>query len=193
MTTRRDLPTTRPRACVFCGSAGGSDPAFADAAYATGRALAEAGIGVVFGGGRVGMMGQVANGALAAGGEVLGVIPRALTQAEVAHDGVTEMFVVNTMHERKAMMAHLSSAFISLPGGFGTLEETMEVVTWLQLGFHDKPVALLDVKGFFDSLFAFFAHAEEAGFLQPRHRGLIRRFEDPVALVGALSSRVPSP
>lgn len=182
--------TTRLRACVFCGSSEGNDPAFTHAAHAAGRALAEAGFGVVFGGGRVGMMGHLANGALDAGGEVLGVIPRALMQAEIAHDGVTEMFVVNTMHERKAMMAHLSSAFIVLPGGFGTLEETMEVLTWLQLGFHQKPVALLDVNGFFDGLLDFFRHAETTGFLRPQHRDLLQRYEDPAAMVRSIQAGV---
>lgn len=188
-----ELMTTRPRACVFCGSAEGNEDSFTDAARSTGRTLAEAGFGVVFGGGRVGMMGHLANGALEAGGEVLGVIPRALMQSEIAHDGVTEMFVVNTMHERKAMMAHLSSAFVVLPGGFGTLEETMEVVTWLQLGFHDKPVALLDVNGFFDGLFEFFLHAEQAGFIRPQHRGLIQRYADPQSLVRSIQTTLPAP
>lgn len=183
---------TGKRICVFCGSAGGSDPAYVQAARSAGIALAEAGFGVVYGGGRVGMMGHVADGALSAGGEVLGVIPRALTTSEVAHGGLTELFVVNTMHERKAMMAHLSAAFMVLPGGFGTLEEMMEVVTWRQLGFHDKPIGVLDVNAFFAPLFAFFDRAESEGFLNPQHRDLVLRSTDPGALVGSLRASLSS-
>jgi len=181
------------RVCVFCGSAAGRDGRFGETAERTGEAIAAAGFGLVYGGGRVGLMGRVADGALRAGGRVWGVIPRALTSSEIAHDGITELFVVNTMHERKAMMAHLSSAFVVLPGGFGTLEETMEILTWLQLGLHDKPVGLLDISGFFEQLFAFFDHAERSGFLTPRHRELLHRSDDPSQLIDDLKARLTEP
>lgn len=180
---------TRPRVCVFCGAAEGVRPSYAAAARDVGRRLADAGLGVVCGGGRVGLMGALSDGALDAGGEVLGVIPRALTTSEVAHSGLTELFVVNTMHERKAMMTHLSSGFAVLPGGFGTLEETMEMLTWLQLGFHDKPMGILDVENFFAQLFAFFDHAQDEGFLRSRHRRAVERFTSPRELVAYFVER----
>src|SRR4051812_49148308 len=146
------------RVCVFCGSNPGARPEYAAAARAVGRALAERGRGLVYGGGNVGLMGVCADAALAAGGEVIGVIPDALQTAEVAHGGLTRLHVVRTMHERKALMADLSDAFAALPGGFGTLDELFEILTWAQLGIHAKPVAILNVAGFFDPLLAMLDH-----------------------------------
>ena len=140
------------RVCVFCGSSAGRGNAYVDAAARTGTALAHRGYGIVYGGGRVGCMGALADAALAAGGEVIGVIPEALAAREVAHRGLSELHVVGSMHERKALMAAHADAFLILPGGFGTLEELFEVVTWHQLGYHRKPVALLDVDGYFAAL-----------------------------------------
>lgn len=151
--------------CVFCGSNRGGDPAYAAAAEALGGELAARGIRLVFGGGRIGLMGVVADAALRAGGEVVGVIPVALAEREVAHLGLTELHRVTTMHERKARMADLSDAFLALPGGIGTLEELFEVWTWRQIGFHAKPCALLNVAGFYDRLLGFLDLAGEQGFL----------------------------
>jgi uncharacterized protein (TIGR00730 family) len=153
------------RVCVFCGSSPGNDPAYLAAARETGRTLAERGIGLVYGGASVGTMGEVADAALAAGGEVFGVIPQSLVDREVAHHGLTELRVVTTLHERKAAMASLADGFVALPGGAGTLEELFEVWTWAQLGLHTKPVALLDVQGFYQPLLRFLDHAIEQGFL----------------------------
>ncbi len=158
------------RLCVFCGASPGFDPAHAAFAREVGAGLAGRGIGVVYGGGRVGLMGALADGALAAGGEVHGVIPRALMDRELAHTGVTRLHVVETLHQRKARMAELSDAFVALPGGLGTLEELAEVLSWAQLGLHGKPVALLDPGGYFEPLLAFLDGAVEAGFLAPAHR-----------------------
>jgi uncharacterized protein (TIGR00730 family) len=161
------------RVCVFCGASAGHDPQYVALAEAVGRGLARRGIALVYGGGRVGMMGAVADAALAAGGEVIGVIPRALVDRELAHPGVTELRVVETLHERKATMASLSDAFVALPGGLGTLEELAEVLSWGQLQLHAKPAAVLDVNGYFGSLLAFLDRAVEEGFLPPRHRELL--------------------
>lgn len=176
------------RICVFCGSSEGRDRLFRDAATRLGAFLAGQGIGVVYGGGKVGLMGAVADGALAAGGEVIGVIPEKLKSLEVGHDGLTELFVVDSMHARKAMMAHLSDAFIALPGGWGTLEEVFEVTTWTQLNYHRKPVGLLNVDGYFDHLRAFIQHAGECGFIRPLHQGLMQVADTPESLLGALST-----
>ena len=154
------------RVCVFCGASSGRVPAYADAARGFGAALAARGLGLVYGGGRVGLMGAVADGALAAGGEVIGVIPQELVDRELAHDGVTELRVVGSLHERKALMAELSDAFVALPGGFGTLDELMEQLTWSQLGLHDKPVALFDVEGYWRPLIELARHATEEGFVR---------------------------
>jgi uncharacterized protein (TIGR00730 family) len=161
------------RICVFCGSNTGVRPAYADAAASVGRALAENGIGLVYGGGNIGLMGVLADAALGAGGDVVGVIPRALKEKEVAHLGLTELHVVGSMHERKALMADLSSAFVALPGGFGTFDEFCEVLTWTQLGIQQKPCGLLNVEGYYDSLLAMFDHGVAEGFLKPAHRGII--------------------
>jgi uncharacterized protein (TIGR00730 family) len=150
---------------VFCGASAGRDPSYLALARATGAALAERGIGLVYGGGRVGLMGGLADAALAAGGEVVGVIPRGLVDRELAHPGLTELRVVDTLHERKAVMAELADAFIALPGGLGTLEELSEVVSWAQLDLHRKPCGILDPSGYFGSLIGFLDHAVGEGFL----------------------------
>ncbi|MFE9746727.1 TIGR00730 family Rossman fold protein [Saccharothrix saharensis] len=160
------------RVCVFCGSSSGR-VRHVEAARRVGRTLAERGIDVVYGGGRVGTMGALADGALAAGGSVIGVIPRALVDWEVAHGNLTELRVVSSMHERKALMVELSDAFVALPGGAGTLEELFEVWTWAQLGLHAKPVALLDVDGYFGHLVAMVDHMVEEGFLKPPYRDML--------------------
>lgn len=151
------------RVCVYLGSAEGRLPAYARAARALGAGLAEAGITLVYGGGRVGLMGELADAALAKGGEVIGVIPEKLYRSETAHPGLHELLVVEGMHARKAIMTHLSDAFVALPGGFGTLEELFEMGAWKQLGLHDKPIYLLNVEGYFDSMLAFLHHATEQG------------------------------
>ena len=161
------------RLCVFCGSSNGRGQEYLTAANDLGKALASLHIGVVYGGARIGLMGAVANAALAAGGEVLGVIPKDLTDKEIAHQSLTKLHVVNSMHERKAMMAELADGFIALPGGFGTCEEVVEVLTWAQLGLHGKPVGLLNVKGYYDPLLSYFTHGEQEGFIAPVHRKLL--------------------
>lgn len=171
------------RVCVYCGSRSGADPAFADAAGAFGRLLAERGLGLVYGGGDVGLMGAVADGALAAGGEVLGVIPESLADREVAHDRLTELYVVDSMHARKRRMAELADGFVALPGGFGTLEELVEMLTWAQLGFHTDPCGLLNVSGYYDGLVSFFDTQVEAGFVEPQHRQLLTVTDNPVGLL----------
>jgi uncharacterized protein (TIGR00730 family) len=154
------------RVCVFCGASSGRLPAYAEAARAFGAAAAGRGLGVVYGGGRVGLMGAVADAALAARGEVVGVIPQELVDRELAHDGLTELHVVGSLHERKALMAELSDAFVALPGGFGTLDELMEQLTWSQLGLHAKPVGLFDVEDYWRPLIALARHATEEGFVR---------------------------
>ncbi len=161
------------RICVFCGSSSGNKPEYAAAAREMGRALAERKIGLVYGGGGVGLMGTVADACLAAGGEVIGVIPRGLATKELAHAGLTDLRVVETMHDRKALMAELADAFIALPGGFGTFEEFFEVLTWSQLGIHRKPCAFLNVAGYFDPLVTLFDHSVTEGFVYAEHRKLI--------------------
>ncbi|MFL6709982.1 MAG: TIGR00730 family Rossman fold protein [Massilia sp.] len=158
---------------VYCGAALGADPVYAQAARATAAALVEHNIGLVFGGGKVGLMGAIADEVLRLGGEATGVIPRALLEREVGHTGLTRQFVVKDMHERKAMMADLSDGFIAMPGGMGTLEELFEMLTWAQLGIHSKPVGLLNVNGFYDGLIAFVAHQEREGFVRPSHAALM--------------------
>jgi uncharacterized protein (TIGR00730 family) len=161
------------RLCVYCGSSAGTSPAYQAAATGFGRLLAARGIGLVYGGGCVGLMGAVADGALGGGGEVIGVIPRFLQDREVDHRGLTELHVVATMHERKAMMAGLADAFVALPGGVGTLEEMFEMWTWTQLGSHAKPVGLLDVAGFYRPLVAFVDHLVAEGFVWTEHRRIL--------------------
>ena len=161
------------RLAVYCGSASPADGRYVALAAAVGAELARRGIGVVYGGGRLGLMGAVADAALAGGGEVIGVIPRALEDAEVAHRGCTELHVVETMHERKAAFSSLSDGFLTLPGGVGTMDELWEAVSWAQLGYHAKPVGLLNAFGFYDQLLSFNAHMAEVGFIRPIHRGII--------------------
>lgn len=156
--------------CVFCGSQSGHDSAYAEAAGAFGRLLAERGIRVVYGAGNVGLMGVLADAALAAGGQVIGVIPQRLVDRELAHTRLTELRIVTSMHERKALMAELSDAFVALPGGLGTYEELFEVLTWSQLGIHNKPCGCLNVRGYFTPLAAMLDHAVSEGFLRPEHR-----------------------
>jgi uncharacterized protein (TIGR00730 family) len=161
------------RVCVFCGASPGRDPRYAGVARSVGEALARRGIELVYGGSAAGLMGAVADGALAAGVRVTGVIPAGLVDRELAHEGVTELRVVTTLHERKAVMAELSDAFLALPGGLGTLEELSEVLSWAQLGLHAKPVGALDVGGFFGPLVAYLDHAAREGFITPGSRDLL--------------------
>jgi uncharacterized protein (TIGR00730 family) len=175
------------RICAYCGSNAGNDPAYAVAARGFGAYLAGRQIGLVYGGGRVGLMGAVADGALEAGGEVIGVIPEKLQALELAHSSLTQLIVVDTMHARKMKMAELSDAFVALPGGWGTLEEIFEVTTWTQLNYHAKPVGLLDVKLYYEPLVGFLDDAVREGFIHPAHRNLLVHATDPAALVDALA------
>jgi uncharacterized protein (TIGR00730 family) len=161
------------RLAVYCGSASPADPVYLETAAQVGRTLAERGIGVVYGGGRLGLMGAVADAALAAGGEVIGVIPQALVDAEVAHRGCTELHVVADMHERKRQFTDLSDGFVTLPGGVGTMDELWEAVSWAQLGYHEKPVGLLNVAGFYDGLIAFNRTMIDVGFVRAQHAGIL--------------------
>jgi uncharacterized protein (TIGR00730 family) len=179
------------RICVYCGSNPGNDPAHKAAAHELGAFLAKQGLGVVYGGGNVGLMGAVADGALSAGGEVIGVIPQSLLEKELGHRGVTELHVVRSMHERKQMMVDLSDGFIALPGGFGTLDELFETLTWLQLAFHNKPVGLLNLGGFFDGLVDFIHHMSHAGFLKPEHARCVLVESDPATLLGRMRAFQP--
>jgi uncharacterized protein (TIGR00730 family) len=176
------------RVCVFTGSNSGGRPEYGEAADALGRLLAGRGIGVVYGGARVGLMGTLADAALAAGGEVVGVIPSALVAKEVAHTGLTDLRVVESMHQRKALMSDLADAFIALPGGWGTLEEFFEVLTWAQLGLHRKPCGLLNVLGYFDGLLSFLQHSVDEGFLRREYRSMIAVSPSPSALLDRLAS-----
>jgi uncharacterized protein (TIGR00730 family) len=169
--------------CVFCGSNGGADPAYLETAARTGRALAERGLRLVYGGGKVGMMGAVADAALEAGGEVVGVIPQQIYDLEIGHEGVSELRVVASMHERKALMAELADAFVALPGGIGTFEELFEVYTWAQLGLHRKPLGLLDVAGYYAPLEAMLDHAVEQRFLRVETRAMLVRDDSLDALL----------
>lgn len=161
------------RLAIYCGSATPADPVYMDCARTVGRTLAERGIGVVYGGGRLGLMGAVADAALAAGGEVIGVIPELLVNAEVAHRGCTELHTVQTMHERKQAFTDLSDGFITIPGGTGTMDELWEALSWAQLGYHAKPVGLLNAASYYDGLIEFWAKMADVGFLRPQHRGLL--------------------
>ena len=166
------------RICVFCGSAGGNDPAILDEARNLGRLLAETGIGLVYGGAGIGVMGVLADACLGAGGDVTGVIPRTLMRNEVAHRGLTKLIVVDDMHQRKALMADLSDAFIALPGGFGTFEEIFEMVTWRQIRIHSKPLVLVNTNGFYNGLHAFLTHATNTGFIRDSNLELLPMAED---------------
>jgi uncharacterized protein (TIGR00730 family) len=177
--------------CLFCGSREGSRPAYAEAARRTGREIAHRGLGLVYGGGRVGLMGAVANAALEEGGEVVGVITEALISKEIAHAGLAKLHVVGSMHERKMLMADLSDGFVTLPGGYGTLEEFFEVLSWAQLSIHEKPCGLLDVDGFWDHLSALFDHAVTEGFVNPNHRSLVLTEGDPSILLERMERYTP--
>jgi hypothetical protein len=179
------------RIAVFCGSAFGTRPAYTQAAMAVGAAIAARGIGLVYGGGRVGLMGVVADAVMGQGGHAIGVIPTALYEKEVGHAGLTELRVVATMHERKAMMAELSDAFLALPGGFGTLEEFAEILTWAQLGLHRKPFGLLDVEGYYAPLLALFDHMVGEGFARASHRALVLSDNDPARFIDTLITTQP--
>ena len=175
---------------VYCGAAFGADPKYADAARALAQVLVAHNIGLVYGGGNVGLMGVIADEVLRLGGEATGVIPRALIEREVGHAGLTRMFVVKDMHERKAMMADLADGFIAMPGGLGTLEELFEMLTWAQLGIHAKPVGVLNAGGFFDGLVGFLGHLQAAGFVRVEHADLMLVESTPDALVRRLQSAV---
>jgi uncharacterized protein (TIGR00730 family) len=177
--------------CVFCGASPGARPEYAQATTELARTLVADGIGVVYGGGGVGLMGVLADGVLAEGGEIIGVIPRALVDREIAHRDVTDMRVVGSMHERKALMAELADAFIALPGGLGTLEELFEVYTWAQLGLHRKPCALLNVQGYYDGVEHFLSHAVEERFLREEHREMLMVDSEPRALIERLREFEP--
>lgn len=175
--------------CVFCGSSSGASPAYETAARRFALALAERGIRLVYGGASVGLMGAIADTALEAGGEVIGVIPRALVDREIAHRSLSTLHVVDTMHERKAMMAAQSDAFVALPGGLGTLEELFEVWTWGMLGLHDKPYGLLDIDGYYTPLIHFLDHARDEGFVRPAQRAMLVVDDDAIRLIDKLVSR----
>ena len=179
------------RLAVYCGSATPENPVYIEAARAVGEALATRGIDVVYGGGRLGLMGAVADAALAAGGEVIGVIPEALVGAEVAHKGCTELHVVSGMHERKARFTDLSDGFITIPGGVGTMDELWEAISWSQLGYHSKPVGVLNVAGFYDQLVAFNRHMIEVGFIREAHAGIMLVDDTLYGLLAQMAAYVP--
>jgi uncharacterized protein (TIGR00730 family) len=181
------------RVCVFCGSSLGRDPRYAELAKALARELVSRGIGVVFGGGSVGLMGVLADEVLAAGGALTGVIPHGLAARELAHRGVADMRVVPTTHARKALMAELADGFVALPGGIGTLEELFEIVTWSQLGIHRKPVGVLNVAGYYDPLVALLDHAVAGGFVPARSRDLVIVDEEPARLLDRMSAHEAPP
>lgn len=176
------------RLCVFCGSNAGREPGYRRLAEGLARTLAGRGVGIVYGGGRVGLMGVLADAALAAGGEVIGIIPQALIDREIGHRGLTELRIVCSMHERKALMAELADGFVALPGGIGTLEELFEVWTWAQLGLHAKPCGVLDADGFYAPLVGFLDHLVETGFVRPAHRAMLLSAQSPEALLEAFSA-----
>jgi uncharacterized protein (TIGR00730 family) len=179
------------RLCVFCGSSPGARPAYGEAAEELGRLLVEQGIGLVYGGGAVGLMGRLGDAVLAAGGEPIGVLPEALVAKEIRHPGLSDLRVVGSMHERKALMADLADGFVALPGGLGTVEELFEVYTWAQLGLHRKPCALLDVEGYYDGIARFLGHAVEERFLREDHRAMLIVERDPRTLLERLGQFEP--
>jgi len=177
--------------CVYCGSRPGGLPAYAEAARNIGSEIGRRGWQLVYGGGRAGLMGEVADAALAAGATVIGVIPESLMGRELGHRGLTELHVVETMHQRKMMMAERSDAFLALPGGIGTFEELFEVWTWRQLGYHDKPLGLLNVAGYYDALLGFLAHSRDQGLMTTAQTDLLQVGDDPSALLQGLADRAP--
>jgi uncharacterized protein (TIGR00730 family) len=176
---------------VFCGSSEGVRSAYARAAEALGAEIARRRMRLIYGGGKVGLMGSLANAALAEGGEVVGVIPEALLEKEIGHTGLSDLRVVGSMHERKKLMADLAEGFIALPGGYGTFEEFLEVLSWAQLSYHHKPCALLDVEGYFEPLRALFDRAVQEGFVHPDHRALVLAGENPAFLLEAMARYSP--
>jgi len=174
------------RVCVFCGSSYGNRECYAVAAAALAKQIVNAGLGLVYGGSNCGLMKVLADAALEKGGEVIGVIPQSMVVKEIAHTGLTDLRIVNSMHERKALMAGLSDAFIALPGGYGTLDEFCEILTWAQLGLHHKPCGILNVAGYYDQLLATFDHAAAEGFLKPRNRATIISDDNPESLIARL-------
>ncbi|MEM9381901.1 MAG: TIGR00730 family Rossman fold protein [Planctomycetota bacterium] len=187
-----DAPTPR-RICVFCGSSAGARPDYLELARTAGRSLVERGFGVVYGGANRGLMGALADAALEEGGEVLGVLPYGLQALEVAHEGLTKLEIVDTLHERKARMMELSDGFLVLPGGHGTLEEFFEVLTWLQLAIHDDPVGLLDLDGFYRHVVAHLDHASAEGFIRPEHRSMLLVEPTLEGLLDGMERYVPPP
>jgi uncharacterized protein (TIGR00730 family) len=179
--------------CVFTGSRHGASTAYADAAEQLARDLVERGFGLVYGGGNVGLMNVIADAVLELGGHVTGVIPNTLVSKEVAHRGLSELRVVNSMHERKALMAELSDGFIALPGGIGTMEEFLEVLSWAQLGIHNKPCGLLNVSGYYDPLIEFLDHAVSQDFVKPKHRALLIVEHDPMTLLDRFAKILAAP
>jgi uncharacterized protein (TIGR00730 family) len=180
------------RLAIYCGSATPRDPVYMDLAQSVGRTLAQRGIGVVYGGGRLGLMGAIADSALAAGGEVIGVIPQALVDAEVAHRGLTELHVVEGMHERKRRFTDLADGFVTIPGGTGTMDELWEALSWAQLGYHSDPVGLLNTAGYYDHLIAFWDKMGEVGFLRPQHRDLLIVADTLDTLLDRMGAHVPT-
>lgn len=181
-------PRKIERVCVFCGSSSGLRPIYAQTAAQLGHQLAKSHVTLVFGGGCVGLMGILADSVLAAGGQAVGVIPKALVEKEIAHKALTKLHVVASMHERKALMADLADAFVLLPGGYGSWEEFLEVATWLQLGIHQKPCAILSVAGYYDALLSLSTHALAEGFLRPAHKDMLIVEADPVRLLARLAN-----
>jgi uncharacterized protein (TIGR00730 family) len=179
------------RICVFCGSRAGDRPIYTEAAQQLGRVLVQRGLGLVYGGGHIGLMGVLADAVLQTGGEVIGVIPQALRDKELAHGNLTQLQVVDTMHQRKARMAELSDAFIALPGGYGTGDEFFEILTWAQLRLHSKPMGVLNVAGFFDGMLAWMDHMVAEGFLRPKHRALLQVHDQAEGLLDLLSQVTP--
>jgi uncharacterized protein (TIGR00730 family) len=181
------------RICVFCGASTGNNPVYEEAAVAMGQALASRSIGLVYGGGKKGLMGLIADSTIQAGGRAFGVIPKALVDKEEAHEGLSEQFVVNTMHERKMMMATLSDGFIAMPGGYGTLEEFIEIITWSKLGFHNKPTALLNINHFYDGLLTFFDQLVDEAFVSDKMRQLVLTGDTPDSVLDLMHGFTPIP
>jgi uncharacterized protein (TIGR00730 family) len=180
------------RLCVFCGSSTGKRNVYAEATRRLGRAMATRGLGAIYGGGHIGLMGILADSVLESGGSVIGVIPQALVDKELAHPRLSELHIVTTMHQRKALMADLADGFAALPGAFGTADELFEILTWAQLGFHARPIGLLNVAGYFDPLRAWLDHTVREGFLRPTHRQLLLEAEEPERLLELLESYQPA-
>lgn len=179
------------RICVFCGASTGINPAYQTAAVEMGKTLAENNIDLVYGGGNKGLMGMIADATIDNGGRAFGVIPKALVDKEEAHTRLSEQFIVNTMHERKMMMATLSDGFIAMPGGFGTLEEFIEIITWAKLGFHQKPCALLNINQFYDGLLSYFDQLTDEGFVKPKMRDLVLTGDSPEAVLVEMKNFIP--